>query len=104
MTIFGRFNNSTCKSFESVRAGLFETWGVCNKDNYMAVIKFEVNDGRGNGTGCFGMQVRADAAKFTQRDEIWSEKLRCVVEDEAEVARRVGGVCVRNCVFWQVAF
>jgi len=26
MTIFGRFNNSTCKSFESVRAGLFETW------------------------------------------------------------------------------
>jgi len=44
----------------------------------MAVIKFEVNDGRGNGTGCFGMQVRADAAKFTQRYEIWSEKVRCL--------------------------
>jgi len=48
-------------------------------------VKFGVNDGCGSGRGCFGIEIRADTAELTnmiiavfgERDEIWSEKLRC---------------------------
>ena len=31
----------------------------------VTVVKFRMNDGDGNGAGCFEVKVRADTAKFT---------------------------------------
>ena len=44
-----------------------------------------MNDGSGNGTGSFEVNIRTNAAKFTnmmiarfrERADIWSEKVRC---------------------------
>ena len=50
----------------------------------VTVVKFRMNDGGGNGAGCFEVKVWADTAKFTdvivtrcRSAVIWSEKVRC---------------------------
>ena len=49
----------------------------------VAVVELKVNNGSGDGGGCFGIKVWTHTAKLTdmviamETDEIWSEKVRC---------------------------
>ena len=50
----------------------------------VTVIKFRMDNGGGNGAGCFEVEIWADTAKFTnvivagfRSAEIWPEKVRC---------------------------
>ena len=50
----------------------------------VTVIEFRMDNGGGNGAGCFEVEIWADTAKFTnvlvagfRSAEIWSEKVRC---------------------------
>ena len=50
------------ESSGSVGAGSSDTWAGCD---IVAVVELGVNNGSGNGRGCFGIEVRTDTAKLT---------------------------------------
>ena len=83
-------------SSESVGDGLFQTRGGCSR---ITVMKFGVNHRCGNGTGCCGIEVRADTANlanviiagFRKRLNL-IRKGDLFIKHEAKVASRVGGV------------
>jgi len=63
----------------------------------VTVIKFRMNDGGGNGVGCFEVEIWADTVKFTNvivagfrkcRDLVREGKV--FIKDKAMVASRVG--------------
>jgi len=63
----------------------------------VAVVKFRVNYGGGNGAGCFEVKVREDTAKFT--NVIVARLIKCsdliqegkvFVENKTKVASRMG--------------
>jgi len=63
----------------------------------VTVVKFRINDGGGNGAGCFEFEVWADAAKFT--DVIVARFRKCsdfvregkvFVKNKTKVASGVG--------------
>ena len=56
MTGFGSFDNSTCKRvLDLLKPG----------DLRLAVVELGVNNGSGDGGGCFGIEVWTDTAKLT---------------------------------------
>ena len=60
MTEFGSFDNGTCKRV----LDLLEPGGqVVIKG--VAVVELGVNNGSGDGGGCFGIEVWTDTAKLT---------------------------------------
>ena len=83
MTEFGSFDNSTSKRvFDLLKPGDLTLGQVVIKR--VAVVELGVNNGSGNGGGCFGIKVWMDTAKLMNMlianleiDEIWSEKVRC---------------------------
>jgi len=61
---FRIFNNSTCdRVLDLLEAGYMRLGNVLVKR--ITVIEFGVNDGGGNGRGCFGIEVRADTWELT---------------------------------------
>jgi len=59
----------------------------------VTVIKFRMDNGGGNGSGCFEVETWADTAKFTNvivacRDLVGEGKV--FIKDDAKVASRVG--------------
>ena len=63
----------------------------------VTVIKFRMDNGGGNGAGCFEVEIWADTAKFTNvivagfrkcRDLVGEGKV--FIKDKAKVASRVG--------------
>jgi len=64
VTGFGGFDNSTCKRvLDLLEPGDLRLRQVVIKR--VAVVKLVVNNGSGDGEGCFGMKVLTDAAKLT---------------------------------------
>ena len=64
MTRFGSFDNSTCKRvLDLLEPGDLTLGQVVIKE--VAVFKLGVNNGSGNGGGCFGIEVWTDTAKLT---------------------------------------
>ena len=63
MTEFGSFDNSTCKRVLDPLKPSDLTLGqvVIKRD---AVVELGVNNGSGDGGGCFGIEVWADTAKL----------------------------------------
>jgi len=59
----GALTTACAREFGSVGGGLFETLKVVVKR--IMVIEFGVNDGGGNGRGCFAIEVRDNAAELT---------------------------------------
>ena len=60
MTGFRSFDNKTCKTV----LGLLEV-GYLKLRKRITVIKFGVNDGGRDSRSCFGIEVTADTAEFT---------------------------------------
>jgi len=63
----------------------------------VTVIKFRMDDGSGNGAGCFEVEIWADTTKFTNVIVAGFKKCRDLVregkvfiKDKAKVASRVG--------------
>ena len=65
----------------------------------VAVIKFRVNNGGGDGTSCFKIKIRTDAAKLTNvrittfrqcRDLIRESEM--FIKDKANIVCRVSGI------------
>jgi len=63
----------------------------------VTVITFRMDNGGGNGAGCFELEIRADTAKFT--NVIVAGFRKCIdlvgegkvfIKDKAKVASRVG--------------
>ena len=63
MTEFGNFDNSTCKRVLDLLEPGDLTLEVVIKR--VAVVELEVNNGSGDGEGCFGIEVWTDTAKLT---------------------------------------
>ena len=64
MTEFGSFDNSTCKrALDLLEPGDLTLWQVVIK--IVAVVELGVNNGSGDGGGCFGIEVWTDTAKLT---------------------------------------
>ena len=64
MSGFRSLNNSTSKRVLNLLEPVKLTaWKVMIER--VTVVKFRVNDGGGNGAGCFEVKVWADTAKFT---------------------------------------
>ena len=64
MTGFGGFDNSTCKRvLDLLEAGDLTLGQVVIKR--VAVVELGVNNGSGDGGGCFGIEVWTDTAKLT---------------------------------------
>ena len=63
MTGFGSFDNSTCKRvMELLELGDLRLGQVVIKR--VAVVELGVNNGSGDGGGCFGIEVWTDTAKL----------------------------------------
>ena len=64
VTGFGSFDNSTCKRvLDLLEPGDLRLGQVVIKR--VAVVKFGVNSGSGDGGSCFGIEVWTDTAKLT---------------------------------------
>ena len=64
MTEFGSFDNSTCKRvLDLLEPGDLTLGQVVIKR--VAVVELGVNNGSGDGGGCFGIEVWTDTAKLT---------------------------------------
>ena len=64
MTEFGCFDNSTCKRvLDLLEPGDLTLGQVVIKT--VAVVELGVNNGSGDGGGCFGIEVWTDTAKLT---------------------------------------
>ena len=64
MTGVGSFDNSTCKRvLDLLEPGDLTLGQIVIKR--VAVVELGVNNGSGNGGGCFGIEVWADTAKLT---------------------------------------
>ena len=64
MTVFGSFDNSTCKSvLDLLEPGDLRLGQVVIKR--VAVVKLGVNNGSDDGGSCFGIEVWTDTAKVT---------------------------------------
>jgi len=64
MTAFGGFDNSMCKRvLDLLESGDLRLGKVVIKR--VAVVRLEVNNGSGDGGGCFGIKVWTDTAKMT---------------------------------------
>ena len=64
MTEFGSFDNSTCKrALHLLKPGDLTLGQVAIKR--VAVVELGVNNGSGDGGGCFGIEVWMDTAKLT---------------------------------------
>ena len=92
---FRSLNNSTSKRVLNLLEPVKLTvWKVMIEK--ITVVKFKMDDGGGNGAGCFEVKVRADTAKFTNM--IVARFRKCSVfvrEDKVFVknkTRVVGGV------------
>jgi len=60
----GAFDKSTCKRvLDLLEAGDLTLWAVVLKK--VAVVELAVNDGSGDGGGCFGIEIWTDIAKLT---------------------------------------
>jgi len=60
----GAFDKSTCKRvLDLLEAGDLTLWAVVLKK--VAVVELGVNDGSGDGGGCFGIEIGTDIAKLT---------------------------------------
>ena len=96
MSGFRSLNNSTNKRVLNLLEPVKLTvWKVMIER--VAVVKFRVNYGGGNGAGCLEVKVRADTAKFTNvivaRLRKCSDLIRegkVFVENKTKVASRVG--------------
>ena len=98
MREFGAFHNSTSKrilnKLETVYLRLWkmEVEGV-------TVVKFRVNNGDDDGTGCFEINIWTNATKLTNmriarfeesRDLVRKSKM--FIENKAKIASRAGGI------------
>jgi len=64
VTGFGSFDNSTCKTvLDLLEPGDLRLGQVVIKR--VAVVELGVNNGSGDGEGCFGIEVWTDKAKLT---------------------------------------
>ena len=64
VTGFGSFDNSTCKRvLDQLEPGDLKLGQVVIKRD--AVVELGVNNGSGDGGGCFGIEVTTDTAKLT---------------------------------------
>ena len=63
MTEFGSFDSSTCERVLDLLEPGDLTLEVVIKR--VAVVELEVNNGSGDGGGCFGIEVWTDTAKLT---------------------------------------
>jgi len=64
VTEFGSFNNSTCKRvLDLLEQGDLTLGQVVIKR--VAVVELGVNNGSGDGGGCFGIEVWKDTTKLT---------------------------------------
>ena len=64
MTGFGSFDNSTCKRvLDLLKPGDLKVGQVVIKS--VAVVELGMNNGSGDGRGCFGIEVWTDTAKLT---------------------------------------
>ena len=64
MTEFGSFDNSTCKRvLDLLEPGDLTLGQVVIKR--VAAVELGVNNGSGDGGGCFGIEVWTDTAKLT---------------------------------------
>jgi len=64
VTGFGSFDNSTCKRVQDLlEPGDLKLGQVVIKR--FAVVELGVNNGSGDGGGCFGIEVWTDTAKMT---------------------------------------
>jgi len=83
-------NNSTSKRvlnlFEPVK---LTVWKVMTER--VTVVKFRMNDGGGNGAGCFDVKVWADTAKFT---DVIAAPAR--FKKSSDLVRE-GKACIRPC-------
>ena len=60
----GAFDKSTCKRvLDVLEPGDLTLWAVVIKK--VAVVELGVNDGSGDGGGCFGIEIWTDIAKLT---------------------------------------
>jgi len=99
VTGFGSFDNSTCKRV-LLKPGDLRLGQVVIKR--VAVVKLGVNNGSGDGGGCFGIQVWTDIAKLTDgygNSRIWRQmrfgrKGQVFIDYEAKVSSRVSGIIV----------
>ena len=64
MTGFGSFDNSTCKRVQDLLEPSDLKLGQVVMKR-VAVVELGVNNGSGDGGGCFGIEVWTDTAKMT---------------------------------------
>ena len=97
MTGFGSFDKSTCKRvLDLLKPGGLRLGQVAIKR--VAVVELGVNNGSGDGGGCFGIEVWTDTAKQTDmviarladRGDL-VRKSEVFTKYEAEVSSRVSG-------------
>ena len=97
VTGFVSFDNSTCKRvLDLLEPGDLTLEQVVIKR--VAVVELGVNNGSGDGGGCFGIEVRMDTSKLTNlviagvgdRCDL-IRKGEVFIEYEAEVSSRLGG-------------
>ena len=75
MSGFKSLNNSTSKRVLNLLEPVKLTvWKIMMER--VTIVKFRMNDGGGNGAGCFEVKVWADTAKFT--DAIVARFRKCV--------------------------
>ena len=60
----------------------------CDKDSYTVVIKFRMDNGGGNGAGCFEVEISADTAKFTNVIVAGFIKCRDLVREGKDIHQR----------------
>jgi len=71
--------------------------------NRTTVVEFGVNDGGSSDRGCFGIEVRADAAELmnmitTGFGERWSKKVRCSSDIKSSLRTGYVVLCDELCV------
>ena len=64
MRRFRSFNHSTCKTVLNLLEAVYLRLRKIAVDR-VTVVKFRLDNRGSNGTGCFRIKVRTDAAKFT---------------------------------------
>jgi len=93
---FGCFDNSTRKRILSKLEMVYPRLRKTEVDG-VAVIKFRVNDGGGDGSGCFEIKISTNVVKLTNmrmarfgqcRDLV--RKSEMFVKNKAKIASRVG--------------
>ena len=98
MTEFGSFDNSTCKRvLDLLKPGDLTLGQVVIKR--VAVVELGVNNGSGDGGGCFGIEVWTDTAKLISICYRHSNTSSCVAGQDQRSAVAIILTCmsVRVC-------